>query len=269
MIETLPSSPDVIAIRIRERLVLAELEPILERMEASLRANEKTHVYVEVEQLRSVEASGIGGYVGRAVALLGKLGRFGRVAAVADQSWIRWAARIESALLPGIRYETFTSAERERALAWVEGKAKLAHGSSLKLIETDRPGTLGFEVDGRISEPETERLAARMDELARGEDRLRLLVRVRNIGGAELGAILGSDYLRMKWNLLDRVERYAMVGGPSWLKASTNTLDRMFKGELRHFRADEEAAAWAWLEARPLRESVLVSDPLGPEAETA
>ena len=269
MIETLQSKPDVIAIRIRDRLVLSDLDPVIDRIEASLRDRDKTHVFAEFEHLHSLEAKGIGSYLGRAMAMLGKLDRFGRIAAVADQSWIRWAARVESALLPGIRYETFTSAERDRALAWVEGRVQLAHGSSLKLIETDRPDTLGFEVDGRISEAETRALAVRMDELASAEDRLRLLVRVRNLGGAELGAIMSSEYLRMKWSLLDRIDRYAVVGGPSWLKTSTAALGRLFRGELRHFGPEEEKAAWAWLEAEAVGERLLVEDAPEPETEPA
>ena len=53
--------------------------------------------------------------------LFASLGKFDRVAVVADQSWIRIGAQFESAMLPFISYRTFEPAQREEALAWVTG----------------------------------------------------------------------------------------------------------------------------------------------------
>jgi hypothetical protein len=58
----------------------------------------------------------------RAMPLFGKLDRFGRVAVVADQAWVRVGTRIESALLPNISYRTYMPEERDEALAWVDGR---------------------------------------------------------------------------------------------------------------------------------------------------
>ena len=60
--------------------------------------------------------------------LFGKLRHFGRVAVVADQAWMRWGTRIESALLPGITYRTFKPEHRAEALTWVTGDD--AHAAS-------------------------------------------------------------------------------------------------------------------------------------------
>jgi hypothetical protein len=57
----------------------------------------------------------------RAMPLLGKLDRFGRVAVVADQAWIRFGTRLESAILPNVSYRTYLPEERDEAFAWVEG----------------------------------------------------------------------------------------------------------------------------------------------------
>jgi len=61
--------------------------------------------------------------VKRALPLLGKLNRFGRVAVVADQAWVRAGSRLESALLPNISYRVCLPEERDEALAWVRGQA--------------------------------------------------------------------------------------------------------------------------------------------------
>lgn len=121
MLEFLESAPDVIALRVGERIEGAELDAIMDRLEPMLEAEDKTHVFVETQAVNGIALDGLGRYMGRALPLFGKLGKFGRVAVVADQAWIRWAAEIESAVLPHISYRTFTPERREEALAWVEG----------------------------------------------------------------------------------------------------------------------------------------------------
>lgn len=251
MIQFIESGTDVIAVRITGKLMRDELLVLIERLEWSLDEHEKTHVFVEIEDFSGIEATALSEYLQRAFAMLGKLRRFGRVAVVSDLTWIRWATKIESALLPHISYETFTSDERHRALAWVEGKLNPLHDPSIRIIETDRPDVLGFELDGRIGAADAE-FAADYFNRALAEDRpLRLLGRVKSVDGAELGALLGHKYLAMKVGMLRHLERYAIVGGPAWLCAWVSALDPIVGAELRYFPADKEAQAWDWLDAHP------------------
>lgn len=120
MLEYLPSKDDVLALKTAGRLTRDELGEVTARLEASLAAHDKTHVFVEVEGFSGMEWEALPDYLPRAFAMLGKLSRFGRVAIVSDQAWIRGLAKVESALLPHISYETFTPDRRDEALAWVE-----------------------------------------------------------------------------------------------------------------------------------------------------
>lgn len=251
MLQSLESSPDVVAMRITGKLTRDELLMIVDRLERSLDLHEQTHIFVEIEDFSGIEAAALAEYLPRAFAMLGKLSRFGRVAIVSDLRWIRWATRIESALLPHISYETFTSEERHRALAWVEGKLNPLHDPSIRIIETDKPDVLGFELDGRIGAADAEAAADYFNRaLAEGRP-LRLLARVKCIDGADLGALFGHKYLAMKVGMLKHLERYAVVGGPEWLCAWVSTLDPLVGAALRYFPAEREAEAWDWLGARP------------------
>ncbi|MBP1804638.1 STAS/SEC14 domain-containing protein [Rubellimicrobium aerolatum] len=125
MIEPLPSAtPDVIALRVRGRLARADLDPLTDRLEASLAAHPKTHVYVEVESLGGLDLGDLPHHLGRSLSLLKRLDRFGRVAVVSDQSWLLWATRFESAILPHISYRTFRPDQAAKARAWVETGAE-------------------------------------------------------------------------------------------------------------------------------------------------
>lgn len=254
MIEFLESSDDVIALKITGKLMGDELVDVTARVEKSLADREKTHIFVEIEDFSGFDLGALPDYLPRAAAMLGKLRRFGRVAIVSDLRWIRWATRLESALLPHISYETFTSEERHRALAWVEGKLNPLHDPSIRIIETDTPDVLGFELNGRIGAADAEAVADYFNAALAHKRPLRLLGRVKNVEGAELGALFGHKYLQMKVGMLNHVERYAVVGGPLWLCAWVCALDPLVGTELRHFPADREAEAWAWLGAQPREE---------------
>ena len=119
MLEFIESPDDIIALKISDRIAGADLDAIMDQVNRAFEASEKVHVFVETRGIDSIEISALPNYAARAMPLLGKLNRFGRVAVVADQAWIRFGTRLESAMLPFISYRTFEPPERERALAWV------------------------------------------------------------------------------------------------------------------------------------------------------
>lgn len=251
MFETIPTAADVIAIKMSGKAMRDDLVKIADLIEASLAARDKTHIYAEIEDFSGIDLAALGKYLPRVFAMMAKLEHFGRVAIVSNQAWIRWASKLESALLPHISYETFKSAEKARALAWVEGRLNPLHDPSARIIETDRPDVIGFELDGRIGTADAEALADYFNRAASPGRPLRLLARVKRIEGAELGALFGHKPLQMKIGMLQRVERYAVVGGPDWLCAWVAAVDPLIPVDLRHFAADEEDKAWVWLGARP------------------
>lgn len=121
MMEWIDSADGVIALRLADKISGADLDAIMDRLDTAMAHHEKVHIFVETCSVDGIELSGLGSYVVRALPLFGKLGRFGRVAVVADQAWIRAGTRIESALLPGISYRTFTPEQRDEAFDWVTG----------------------------------------------------------------------------------------------------------------------------------------------------
>jgi hypothetical protein len=93
----------------------------MDRLDALMANREKVHVFVETHGIDGIELSSLPGYIARALPLFGKLNKFGRVAVVADQAWIRAGTRFESAMLPNIKYRVYEPDERAEALAWVTG----------------------------------------------------------------------------------------------------------------------------------------------------
>lgn len=124
MLKMIDSADDVIALEIADKISGGELDTVMDRLDAAMARHDKVHIFVETRSIDGIEIAGLGAYMTRALPLLGKLDRFGRVAVVADQGWIRAATRIESAVLPHIRYRVFEPDTRDEALAWVRGGAR-------------------------------------------------------------------------------------------------------------------------------------------------
>jgi hypothetical protein len=118
---------------------------------------------------------------------------------------------------------------------------------------------IGFEIDGRISAVEADAAADYFNAALKEDRPLRVLGKVKHLRGAEIGAFLNSGFLKMKLGLLGRLERYAIVGGPSWLGPWVTAMDKLTKGEIRRFKASEEPQAWQWLGAQPRSHHPLVS----------
>ena len=119
MLELLDSPDDVIALRMSHKITGNDLTAIMDRLDDMMSKQDKVHVFVETRSIDGIEVSGLPSYMTRALPLFGKLDRFGRVAVVADQAWVRVGTRLESALLPNISYRTYMPGERDEALAWV------------------------------------------------------------------------------------------------------------------------------------------------------
>jgi len=127
MLEFINSPDDAIALKISGAIKGQELDSIMDRLDAIMERHDKVHIFVETHSVSSLELSSLPHYFSRAMPLFGKLNRFGRVAVVADQAWIRVGTRIESALLPFISYRVFEPKDRDEALNWVlEGSTEKA-----------------------------------------------------------------------------------------------------------------------------------------------
>lgn len=254
MLKFLPTNGDVIAAETSGKVSRAEMEEMLDRIEAAIDANETVHFFCSIADYDGFETDGLPDIMARGWKLIGKREKLGRIAVVTDTSWLRWAARLESALLPGISYETFTMDERDRALAWVEGKEEMPHREAFTFIETDDPEILGFELNGRVSAQEMERVSDDLnDRLEHGSPK-RMLGRFTHYRGFSPAGIMDEDFWAMKRDMIRTLDRYALVGAPNWMTSMIRALDPLFRVEVRCFESDAEADAWAWLGATPLAE---------------
>lgn len=59
--------------------------------------------------------------ISRLPGLFGLIGKFDRIAVLADKAWIRKAGEIEGALIPGLQIRSFDIGDVDKAQAWLSG----------------------------------------------------------------------------------------------------------------------------------------------------
>lgn len=117
---------------------------------------------------------------------LGNMGTFmkyiyglDRIAIISDEEWIRTAARLESALLPGVVYEVYDEDEAEAARAWIMEEADEPHKGAFQPLPIDAPGLAAFELAGRLDREESERGVAMVRAALEDPDVSNLMIVIR------------------------------------------------------------------------------------------
>ena len=252
MITYIDSPQDVIACSVHGGFTSAEMDALVSKVEKALQTQPKTHIFVEIGGIADVDWKVLAGQFPRSLAILPHLSRFGRIAVVSDDSWIRLWTRAESAILPNISYELFRTRERDRALDWVQGRAELPHAPALKIIPTTSLSVFAYEIDGSVTAADMDKAVAEFGpRLESGSGPLRGLARIGELDFPSVSALIRDNYLDLKKDTLARLDRYAIVGGPDWLQKAVKVMAPLLGFEIRHFELSEEPAAWEWIGLAP------------------
>lgn len=265
MIEYLTTTADVLALRVRTPLTHAELAELVERLERALAGNPKTHMYVEIDRFSGEDWRVALEMLPRSFSLMRHLGRYGRIAVVSDDKFVRGWSRFESAMLPRVHYEIFHTGEADRALQWVGGKIKFPHEAALKILETNNPLVLAYAIDGTLTKADMDQAIATLrPRLTRELGPISVLARVGEILFSDPASLVDERYFRFKKETLARVERYAIVGGPTWLQLMVRATAPFVPFDLRYFDRADEDKAWDWVGAH---EAPKASEASQPKAE--
>lgn len=119
--------------------------------------------------------------------------------------------------------------------------------SALTRIESPGPTSSGVPVlayvlDGVFDAADTTRLREDLD----AHDRVRMLIRIDALSLPSLSTFT-NGFLSMKVDAFRKVERYAIVGGPDWIRAYVGAVGGLAPFAMKHF--EDEAAAWAWIQS--------------------
>lgn len=123
---------------------------------------------------------------------------------------------------------------------------------AIRRIDADRDDLCALEVVGRFTAADLENAYGLLQAAYEEHDKIDLLVRISDYEGFDWNAALDETIIGAKSQALRHVRKYAVVGGPAWMRLAVGVFGPFMSVDVRHFSMRDEAAAWEWIEGRPV-----------------
>lgn len=123
---------------------------------------------------------------------------------------------------------------------------------AIRRIDTDREDLCALEVAGHFTAADLENAYGLLQAAYEEHDKIDLLVRIARYEGLDWGAAFNEATIRGKTQALRHIRRYAVVGGPAWMRIALGVFGPLTPMETKHFDMEDEADAWTWIGGRPV-----------------
>jgi len=222
-----------------------DIENATTLIEKALHEHERVSGVIEVKDLKGISLAAMLKDLSFAFRHIRDFYRFERFAVITDLNWLTQMAKWENQIFWQVDIKTFSPAEKEEALAWVN---QVIPEEELGVVElpTDRANLLAFRLEGKVNGIELRRMRQHLHQAANDQGGVDLLVIMPTFPQIGQGVI--SEKTRML-SLLQVVRKYAVVAG-DWAHPMITALNPLFKMEIKHFGLDQETEARAWLEKK-------------------
>lgn len=182
--------------------------------------------------------------------LLPEWSKIARMAVVTDLQAFAALLKWIDPILPMIDMKSFASSDVAAAEAFVcdlPAKQAAAAGGGVTLLVDGKEGVIAFEIDGRITTDDVDKLLAPLEAHMNGGEKINLLVRFKDYGGFDPAILANGPLMITKMNAFTHLGRYAVVGAPKWMVAMAGTVGAMMPFEMRTFDTSKDDAAWTWV----------------------
>lgn len=249
MIKFLASPDDVLAAKIDKTVDRRDLQQFTNRLDEMLDQHASIALYLDVRGLKRLSMAALLDDLSYSLRRFRDLQNIRRMALVTGTGWIQTVANWESRLLPGINLRVFEAEERTAALDWAS-EAVPEPPPSVHRIRTTHDSVRAFLLDGPIRGEDVRLIADDLDAAYARHGSIRMLVRINTY--SLRASAFTENLLRLKLDAIQHVKKYAVVGGPDWVKNMISVMDPIMTIDMRHFNAEEEDAAWAWIGAEKI-----------------
>jgi hypothetical protein len=243
MIERLAAPDHVLALRLAGRLTAENVGVAKSALDPMLKQHERIGFVIDLVDFSDATAEAIAEDLRYEFSLLGKAGQFARGALITDKEWLGVLAGFTAKLLPDLEMRIFAPGQRDEAVQWAADlPARTAGPPAFRVVPTDRDEVFAFEIDGVVSAEELPAIIDQVNAVLARHDKVRMLNRVKYLGGVDPAVFMQSGLVSMKLAALQKVDRYAIVGGPAWMSKVVESMNPVFADiDMRTFPADREA----------------------------
>ena len=254
MLEILESPKHVVAMKLSGDLTAEDVSKAYKATEDAVKANERISFYAEVEESMSLTFEGLFKDLFEGLGQLGKLKHYYRAALVTEKGWLATIARIEGLVFSSVDVKIFPHAEKAKAFAWASEPAPPITvpeppKAAIHFLKTTSENVFAYEVNGRITQQDITAAAREMKDAFDCPDKINVLLHIKNWQGFDLSAVVDDELAKMKYKASSKVDRYAVIGAPAWLRNLLELIDPLFSVDIKIFEPGEEQAAWDWVGA--------------------
>lgn len=118
-------------------------------------------------------------------------------------------------------------------------------------IDTGRSDLVAFDIVGHVSAADIENLLGLLEGAFALSDRVDLLLRLSDPEGVDWSEVDTETLIEGQGMVAAHVKKIAVVGDSDWITGSAGFLGARDGVQTKRFAPEDEAAAWAWLEAEP------------------
>lgn len=255
--------PRIFEVTLSGLVTAADVDTMKRDLTPALEADGQMGMVVRIEALEDITGDALITDARFEFGMLPQWSKLGRVAVVTDKQAVEALLNWIDPILPMIEFRTFAPAEIAAAESWAADlpKSGMTPGPGLRVVEDGSDGLLVFEIDGKMTREGADAVFAAFDRAVRRNSKVDLLVRVRNYRGFDLSLLGDRDTMRSKFAAIGKVGRYAIVGGPAWLRAVAQALEPIMPLEIRTFDAADDDEAVEWARAAPHPQKAAKSRP--------
>lgn len=257
MFENLKAPDNVLAMHFSGELTADDIKQYQSLFQGKIKAGTTLGAVIDFTGLSDMSAKALESGAQADMAFLEHIGQFPRMALVSDKQWPAIVVGLVKFVMPGTETKVFPSAQQDKAIQWAaEAPAAPQRGGTagggISKIQTDQEDVYAFEIDGVLSGDSVEKFSDDANAFFANHEEVRMLGRIKNFAGFDLGMVLQSGLLSMKLNAIRKVGKYAVVGAPGWMQKVVAAVAPIMPGmEIKAFAAENENEAWQWIGAKP------------------
>ena len=252
MYKKLTAPDNVIAMHFSDKLTGDDIKKYKSILDEKLVTHDHLSVFVDFTGLSDMNADALVEGTKADLELLGHINQFSRCAFVSDKEWPQAVISFMEPVFPTFEMKVFTPDQSVEAMKWVVElpKSPKMQTPAFRFIPTSKDDVLAFEINGVISSEEMPGVIKKFDNFLNSHGKVRLLNRIKHFGGIDPRVFMQGGLVSMKLAAMQKVERYAIVGAPGWMRKIIETINPAFADiDMRTFSEGQENEAWAWLGA--------------------
>ena len=251
-IETL--SPGVLLLDITGKLERSDIEDAITELDAAREEHGRISLLVDLTGFAGMTAEALIADLRYGLSQVDELDHYERIAVLTGHEWIETLIWLEGKLFRKFNIRCFKPDQRQRARAFAHGTniPEPDRKPAIVRVPTDRANMLAFRIRDRVQASDARAIMGFLNDAYQRHDKIDLMVIVDDFDGFDAQILFDAGAWSSKRESLSHVRRYAVVGGPAFIRSAAGFFGAFMPVEIKAFERDDEDEAWQWLNAAPL-----------------